>query len=303
MKKLIMIKAYEIVFSFFNHIKDKIEKRLFRLNIMSSENSLQYLLNNLCSIARYGDGELDYLFQKRDVGFQKTSVQLQERLIEVIKHPPDGLLVCMPRPINTVRNQSRYSKEYWTNWCKNGHKKEVVMLVKHLAPKHYIFGNTQLSRPYMDYKSPKNAEKLFPLLKKLWDDRDIIIVEGSQTRMGIGNDLFDNAKSIKRIICPAVNAFESYDEILSSILELYQRELIIIALGPTATVLASDLAKKGIQALDLGHLDVEYEWYLQGAKEKVPLKGKYVNEAGEEGRQMSECEAPTYISQIIKIIK
>ena len=55
--------------------------------------------------------------------------------------------------------------------------------------------------------------------------------------------------------------------------------LFLIALGPTATVLAYDLFKAGYQAIDIGHVDVEYEWWRMGARRKVKLERKYVNEA------------------------
>ena len=32
--------------------------------------------------------------------------------------------------------------------------------------------------------------------------------------------------------------------------------------------------------MDIGHLDIEYEWSFIGAKHQVPVPGKYVNEAG-----------------------
>ena len=51
-----------------------------------------------------------------------------------------------------------------------------------------------------------------------------------------------------------------------------------------ATVLAYDLAKLGYQAVDIGHIDIEYEWMKMGATENVPVKGKFTNEAGERGR-------------------
>lgn len=35
-----------------------------------------------------------------------------------------------------------------------------------------------------------------------------------------------------------------------------------ILLDPTATVLAYDLAVQGFQAVDINHVDVEYEWFL-----------------------------------------
>ena len=72
----------------------------------------------------------------------------------------------------------------------------------------------------------------------------------------------------------------------------------MIALGPTATVLASDLSKAGVWALDVGHLDVEYEWYRSGAREKTVLKNKYVNEVAG-GRIEADRQDPEYLSQII----
>lgn len=86
-------------------------------------------------------------------------------------------------------------------------------------------------------------QKIFSLLKKLWEDRNVLIVEGAQTRLGVGNDLFSNAKSIERILAPAKNPFDSYDKILSAIVTHCKEHLVLIALGPTATVLATDLFK------------------------------------------------------------
>ena len=53
-----------------------------------------------------------------------------------------------------------------------------------------------------------------------------------------------------------------------------KNKLILIALGPTATVLSYDLNKLGYQAIDIGHADIEYEWYLRKAKKKIPIKNK-----------------------------
>ena len=48
----------------------------------------------------------------------------------------------------------------------------------------------------------------------------------------------------------------------------------------TATVLAFDLCKHGYQAIDIGHIDIEYEWYLKQVTERCPIEGKSVNECG-----------------------
>ena len=48
--------------------------------------------------------------------------------------------------------------------------------------------------------------------------------------------------------------------------------LMIVVLGPTATVLAYDLAKAGYQALDIGHLGKAYDWLKR--KETIVI-GKF----------------------------
>lgn len=58
--------------------------------------------------------------------------------------------------------------------------------------------------------------------------------------------------------------------------------IVLLAIGPTATVLSYDLADNGFQVIDIGHLDVEYQWYLMQAKKKMPLENRTtVNEVSD----------------------
>ena len=136
-------------------------------------------------------------------------------------------------------------------------------------------------------------------MRKLWENRDIVVVEGKFSTLGVSNDLFKNAKSIKRILCPAINAYSKYDEILEFCQSFPKDTLFILALGPTATVLADDLSKSGYQALDLGNIDVEYIWCLKKTKKKIPIKNKFVWEAGC-STNIGEEENPEYQKQIVK---
>lgn len=77
--------------------------------------------------------------------------------------------------------------------------------------------------------------------------------------------------------------------------------LVLAALGPTATVLAYDLCNKGYQAIDIGHLDVEYEWFLRKDVVGTPLEFKYVD-GSPEGRKVHRLEDPQYQKQIIRRI-
>lgn len=297
MIKKILIKLYEL---FYEKRRVFRLRTKYRLHIMNPYKTLRYIKNHHCSIARYGDGEFDHILDLKDEGFQIRSKDLSEGLVRVLKSKNPNLLLCIPRCYITTKGCNNHSKTFWIEWGKNGHHEQIINLIRENTGKSYLFGDSQITRPYIDWKTTKRAEKTFPMLKALWKGRDIIIVEGDQTRLGVGNDLYSDASSIKRIITPAVNAFEYYDEIKQVVLNNYHGELIIMALGPTATILASDLADLDIQALDIGNIDIEYEWYMQRATERVPIKGKYTNEAKDGiGRTFTECNDLEYLGQII----
>lgn len=293
--KRFLVSQYEIFYEFrrITHLRLN-----YHLNIMSPVKTLRYIQRNKCCIARYGDGEFDLIFSSRHLHFQNMSENIEFRLKEVLSDPPPNLLLCIPRCMNTTRNCNDHSGTFWIEWGKHGHHEEIVTMIRRLTGSNYRFGDSQITRPYIDWKTDRRARKTFPMLKSLWAGRDILIVEGDQTRLGVGNDLFAGVSSVKRILAPAVNAFDHYDAIRQAVLEHYHGELILLALGPTATILAWDLAKQNIQALDIGNIDIEYEWFLRRAAERIPIPGKFTNEASD-GRTFTECSDPQYLSQII----
>lgn len=291
-----LVAVYEV---FYEARRMFVLRTKYRLRIMNPEQTLRYIAKHKCSIARYGDGEFDHILDLKDEGFQIRSADLSRKLREVLDNKDPRLLLCIPRCFNTTRGCNNHSRTFWIEWGKKDrhHQKIVDLIRSHTGPL-YRFGDSQITRPYIDWVDSKRAERTFPMLKALWKGRDILIVEGEQTRLGVGNDLYDGASSIRRILAPATGAFEYYDAIRQAILDHYQGELIIMALGPTATVLAADLASRNIQALDIGNIDIEYEWFLRGAKERTAIPGKFTNEAAG-GREVSDCLDETYLSQII----
>jgi hypothetical protein len=110
--------------------------------------------------------------------------------------------------------------------------------------------------------------------------------------------LFKNANSVKRILGPAHNAFDQFDNLLNLAKNQSKNHLVLVAMGPTAKPLAYELALDRFQALDIGNLDLEYEWFLQGAKTKVIIQGKYTSEA-KGGRIVADIVDENYESQII----
>ena len=245
-----------------------------KFNIASSKETIEMLYDNKTSIARFGDGELSYI-QKKGLYFQNYNDELANRLNEVLNSNIPNLLIGLPIALNRKNCElyEGYAKEYWIDWIDKNEEKMLQMI--NVKNKYY---SAQISRFYLDYKDKTHVGKYVEMLKKIWDNRDIVIIEGEKSRLGVGNDLFNNAKSINRILCPPEDAFFKYNEILNKAKEVKKDKLILLALGPTATVLAYDLHKLGYKAVDIGHVDIEYEWYLRKAKTKIKIDNKYMGE-------------------------
>lgn len=83
----------------------------------------------------------------------------------------------------------------------------------------------------------------------------------------------------------------------------YNGELVLIALGMTATVLAYDLQTKyNIRALDIGHLDIEYEWFIRGSCERMRIQGKHTAEMPDEYDDLPKSLQKVYEKQIVSVI-
>ena len=49
----------------------------------------------------------------------------------------------------------------------------------------------------------------------------------------------------------------------------------------------------------MGHIDIEYEWFLQKATKNIAIKNKYVNES-KNGKINSKLDDETYQNEILK---
>lgn len=266
------------------------------------ETTIGKIINERLSVARFGDGELRLMLQVDQGGtFEVNSQNLAIALKSLLKSNQSNLLICLPTVYHRQMTLKFSGKVFW------------IREVGRFLPQYYgylnhnyVYGDAFFTRPYRDQNITYSvAKQRFEQVRGLWDKRPVLMVEGTLTRFGMGNDLLNNARSIDRILAPATNAFESLDGILRAI-ERYLREvrtedlLILIALGPSATVLAGRITQKfGIQPIDIGHLDIEYEWFLRHATEKIVIAGKYVNESATEKYVPGKIDAD-YINSIVE---
>ena len=243
-----------------------------QISVFSIDQSLDYLLEKGASVVRFGDGEMD-LIAGRGIVYQEYDPELSARLREIMSMESDErLMVCLSDVFTGLERYSIDAQNFWK-----------VHLYYHLSDYQEIcrapwYGSTFISRPYIDLEDKTPSAGYFAKLKQLWQDKDLLIVEGLTSRSGVGNDLFDGARSIKRVICPSRNAYSKLEAIKQAIREHADNRLILTMLGPTAKVLVYDLVQEGYRALDIGHIDSEYEWFQMGASHKVKLSHKHTAE-------------------------
>lgn len=266
-------------------------------DIVSVEETLNEIINHGKSIARFGDGEFATIYGRVRHKFQtEQDDRLAARLLDVLASEDDSLMVAIADNYGNLERYSEQAKREIRFYLTRQVRKEHLQILKR-DRKYY---NAYVTRPYVMYNDSKTdcPQNRFENLKKIWADRKCVFIEGKYTALGVGNDLFSGAESIQRIIGPAENAFHAYDKILESCKNQAKDKLFLLALGPTATVLAYDLCKMGYQAVDIGHIDLEYEWFLKGQGCRTEIVGKYNNElAG--GDKPVEIKDKQYQSQIM----
>lgn len=261
--------------------------------LKSIEETLDKIISDKSSISRFGDGEFLYIIDKLNLPFQKYDSRLAEKMKNILVSHKSNMLVGLPIGYYSLENLKKESRLTWRSqisWI-------YPRLRKYLDLKK-VYYNASMTRVYSGFEDKTKSKIYFEKLMKIWEGRDVLLVEGEKSRLGVGNNFFENANNIERILAPMHHSFDQYDNLYNEVLKHDKTKLVLLALGPTATALSYDLAMAGFQAVDIGNADIEYEWYLMGASSKVKIAGKYTSEAVS-GRNVDDVNDEVYNSQII----
>jgi glycosyltransferase family protein len=266
------------------------------LAVMSIETTIEQIILQNLSVIRFGDGEIE-IMNGHDIAFQPFHEKLKDELISAAQVKSKSILICIPDIFQDLSAKNYRAQIFWK--C---HLQKYRKYWLRYFNSQSIYGNAYISRLYIDWIDKNQVKTWFDNIKKIWESRNIVILEGSETRLGVGNDLFSKCKSVKRIICPPRDAFEKFDLIIQSACNFERGKLILIALGPCAKPVVLSLHRLGFQAIDVGHIDIEYEWFLAGTTEKIPIDGKFVNEVATD-KFIDECLDIEYLKQIDYVVK
>ncbi|WP_153059625.1 GT-D fold domain-containing glycosyltransferase, partial [Streptococcus suis] len=176
-------------------------KKLEEIKVLTILESLNYIKENNSSVVRFGDGEID-LIMGNSIPYQSYNNDLARALKFILQTPSDkDLLVCLPDVFQKIERYNSNARYFWEQHFAKYHE----FYEKECQSDWY--GSTFLSRPYIDLKDKTQSGEYFEAIKELWRGKDILLVEGVTSRSGMGNDLFAQAKSVSRIICPSHDAF------------------------------------------------------------------------------------------------
>lgn len=265
-----------------------------RPHVLSIEETVDIILEKKLSVIRFGDGEIS-LIDGMDIPFQKRTDELSEKLEYIFTVKDSRLLICIPGMWGSLSVFADYAYRFIMH-----HMYRYNHIWTSLLSYDRIYGDTNVTRHYLAYKDKTRATTLFKKIKAIWNNEDILLIEGAKSRLGVGNDLFANAKSIQRILCPPENAYAKYKEIEIEASKQDKKKLVLISLGPAAKVVAYDLFLLGYRVVDIGHIDMEYEMFLRKETRQVKVPHKYFNEINE--RNPIDCNDKEYLEQIIATI-
>lgn len=238
-------------------VKYEIDADLQRIRgyqVMNPQETLDKIINSTTSLCRFGDGE--FLLAHGDaIPFQDAHPRLAARLLEILASDDENITIAIPKLYYSLLGMDIGLKQY--------KRKTYSVLQDFILPyldRDKKYGLASVTMPYIAelISDRKELETYYEKLASMWRDKDIALICGDRVFGKIKHNIFDCAKSVEYIYGPSENAFNEYDDILARAKQIDKNKIVFIILGPTATVLAYDLAKCGYRAIDIGHIAKDY---------------------------------------------
>ena len=239
------------------------DEQPWRPKILDVPTCIDELLASGKSLCRLGDGECK-LIKGIPLDFQECDERLAQKLLQILSEPQTDCYVGLPRYYwyirdDIERNSNPYHKRYYTF--------NIPPFRKFFA-EHCDESKTYVDAclgGYMSNKSLEFCAERFKKLKMLFNGRKVLVVAGETVFKNITHDFFDGATQKELLLAPRINAWRHFDEIFNKILTYPEDMIVALILGPTATVLAYELSKRGRIAYDIGHLPKDYDAFMKNA--------------------------------------
>ena len=81
--------------------------------VASIDETIRIIVEDQCSVSRFGDGEMLLTNPDKEIGFQKGNVLLAQRLKEVLTSHEEGHLVCISDTFENIYRYNRKARRFW----------------------------------------------------------------------------------------------------------------------------------------------------------------------------------------------
>lgn len=263
------------------------------IKVHSIEETIDELIHTDKSMVRFGDGEIT-MIRGRSLKLQKVEPEIIEGLKRIVGYQYDGLIVTIPEIFDDLSIYRKESRQFWRDHLLFSRK-----VYERYCNQDRAYYNTSVSRFYYALEDKSKCGEWIEGIRQIWKDKDVVVVEGERTHNGVGNDLLDTARSVERIIGPASDAYRKMDEIVACCRQYPKDRLFLVSLGVAAKFFTETMFLEGYRVLDIGNLDMEYEWYLKQTDQKEPIPKHDV--VGEKANEEAGYEE--YLKQIKQYVK
>lgn len=235
--------------------------------VSTSNNELLTKIREGYSLSRFGDGE--YAILKANIGnrvyFDTATLGAKKRLLEVLTSPIEKHVVALIHEdvvasqliFSNVLSQFKSIKSLFYGARMpifSEFDNDMLALYRSLGERPCVYEAGLL-------RNSTHAEHI-----SLWGERNVLYVTGSrETSEKYGytvEQIFFGAKSVDTIETVTEQALSrNYDEILNKVIQHDNvgSKMIFISQGMAGSVLAYDLAKLGLQAIDFGQPFINYK--------------------------------------------
>lgn len=218
------------------------------------------------NLARYGDGELKLAAGGHCIS-QPYDKGIAHELREILKRPADGCLPCIPNV-----NSKTPKRKSWLNW--------TVPPYLDFYDLNRTYGSSFVTRP--DSAPWCDTPEYWERIKDFWRGKDVALMAG--TMRSLRPEMLEEAKSVKLIEAPSGQKKDGAYRLVNELEEQAAafKGPVLLCVGPTATVLANRLARRGIFAQDLGHI------------------GMFMRSAGAYRYQLDDLISPQYREMLLR---
>ena len=226
-------------------------------NVLPPEESLQLLLDNPKSFARFGDGEV-MLIQGQSIAFQEYDERLAKIMLDAVRGEfPDLYVGINYNYFHTSRHMNEFNRKFYMT---NAHKYRQFFLNNCSLEQTYIAAG--FNQMYI-ISSDQDLTAYYAKIKMLFRDRDLVIFAGEGIFDDLDHDVFALARSKEYVWGPTRNAFSMYDELYEKALSYSKDKTLCFILGPASKALVCSLSKEGYMAWDIGHLAKDFDFFCK----------------------------------------